>query len=157
MGKVILVADDDENDLTAICHTLRSAGVKNSLITVGDGDEVIAYFKGDNKYADRNAFPIPSVLLIDLKMRRIGGFEVLRWIREQGNFTETLVVVLSGHGELENVRLAYQSGARSFLTKPCHMDDVKNLVQVYSSHWDSDIPQIFPRIEGNELGSQPRV
>jgi DNA-binding response OmpR family regulator len=87
-------------------------------------------------------------------MRRIGGFEVLKWLREQEKFTDTLVVVLSGHGELENVRLAYQSGARSFLTKPCHLDDVKNLVEVYGTYWETHEPEAMRAAEPEKVDGQ---
>lgn len=139
MAKLILIADDDENDALAISRTLKKAGIKNSSITVSDGAEVIAYFKGQGNYRDRKKFPMPSVLLLDLKMPRIGGFAVMEWLNDQkevhGNM---LVVVLTGHGDLENVKRAYSRGARSFLVKPCQIEDVRNLVRGYSAYWETE-------------------
>lgn len=107
-------------------------------MTVNDGDEVIAYLKGEKGYGDRNKFPLPGVLLLDLKMRRIGGFEVMQWLFDRRQMRDILVILLTGHGELENVRRAYQLGARSFLAKPCDIEDIKNLVRTYSKYWDID-------------------
>lgn len=138
MSKVILIADDDEDDALAISQTLSHAGVKNPLITVSDGAAVIAYFTGVGLYSNREKFPLPGVLLLDLKMPRISGFSVMEWLKERYDPREFLTVVLTGHGELENVRRAYALGARSFLTKPCSVEDVKNLVQGYPTYWETD-------------------
>lgn len=138
MAKTILIADDEIDDLIATSETIKKAGVKNLLMTVNDGDEVIAYLKGEKGYGDRNKFPLPGVLLLDLKMRRIGGFEVMQWLFDRRQMRDILVILLTGHGELENVRRAYQLGARSFLAKPCDIEDIKNLVRTYSKYWDID-------------------
>jgi len=138
VAKAILIADDEIDDLIATSSALKRAGIKSSLMTVDDGTEVIAYIKGEREYADRRKFPLPRVLLLDLKMRRIGGFEVMQWLRDRRQVREILVVVLTGHGDLENVLRAYQSGARSFLRKPCAVKDVKNLMRAYSTYWETD-------------------
>ena len=153
MAKVILIADDDENDLVATSQTLRDAGVKSLLMSVSDGEDVIAYFKGDNQYADREKYPIPDVLLLDLKMRRTGGFQVLEWLKKHAKTDSTIVIVLSAHGELENVRNAYALGARSFLTKPCHLEDVRNLIEVYPTYWEVDTPKKSITNPGNDYAS----
>jgi len=137
MAKTILIADDNENDAFAINATLKRAGINNSLMMVSDGSDVIAYFKGDKGYGDRTKFPRPSVLLLDLKMPRIGGFAVLEWLREKKELENLLVIVLTGHGELENLKRAYELGARSFLVKPCSVEDVGNLVRAYSMYWET--------------------
>lgn len=138
MARAILIAEDDEDDAVAISSTLKKAGVKNPLIAVNDGTEVIAYLKGDKHYADRKKFPLPAVLLLDLKMPRIGGLQVLQWLAERQQVREILVIVLTGHNDLGNLRIAYQTGARSFLTKPCRVADVQNLIRSYSTYWESD-------------------
>lgn len=135
---MILIADDNENDVIAIVQTLKAAGVKNPLGLVGDGGEVIAYLKGEKQYADRTKYPLPTVLLLDLKMPRTGGFQVLEWLRLALPLRDILIVILSGYGELQDVRRGYELGARSFLQKPCRLDDIKNLVQAYSIYWETD-------------------
>ncbi|HXT11722.1 MAG TPA: response regulator [Candidatus Angelobacter sp.] len=134
---MILIADDNENDTLVIVKMLRAAGVKSRIITVGDGRDVIAYFQGKNEYADREKYPLPSVLLLDLKMAQIGGFGVLEWLNGTGLAKDVLSIILSGFGELENIRRGYQLGARSFLTKPCRLDEIQNLIRTYSSYWQA--------------------
>jgi CheY-like chemotaxis protein len=138
MAKLILIADDDDDDVKACKDVLKRVGVNNPLLRVRDGEDVICYLKGEGKYEDRKKFPLPCVLLLDLKMARIGGFGVLEWLKPQKEFGDILTVVLSGHNDLENVRRAYQLGARSFLMKPCHPQDVQNLMRAYSRYWETD-------------------
>lgn len=140
MAKLILIADDNENDAWAVGRTLRTAGVKNPLTTVSDGVEVIAWFKGQGKYWDRKKFPIPGVLLLDLKMPRISGFAVMEWLNDQQEVrNHTLVVVLTGLENIENMQRAYSLGARSFLTKPCQVENVRKLVRGYSAYWKNEM------------------
>lgn len=155
MSKIVLIVDDDENDVFAISETLSNAGVKNPLITVSDGADVISYFAGMGRYADREKFPLPRVLLLDLKMQRMGGFSVMEWLNQQHKSVraDLLVVVLTAHGELENVRRAYQLGARSFLTKPCSVDDVRNLVRGYSTFWETEKSIELAPTEGRKSAS----
>jgi len=138
MARAILIAEDDEDDALLISSTLKKAGVHNPLVALHDGTEVIAYLKGDKQYADREKFPFPSVLLLDLKMPRISGLQVLQWLAERKQAREILIVVLTGHNDLGNLRTAYQTGARSFLTKPCRVADIQSLVRSYSTYWESD-------------------
>src|SRR5437763_8308585 len=98
MAKLILIADDDENDLTEFQQTLKKSGVKNPVFTVDDGDKVIAYLKGEGKFENREKYPIPTILFLDLKMQRVGGFEVMQWILDT-KYRDMLIVALSGHGE----------------------------------------------------------
>jgi CheY-like chemotaxis protein len=142
MARAVLIADDDEDDAVALSATLKKAGVKNPLFAVNDGAEVIAYLKGDRRYSDREKFPLPAVLLLDLKMPRIGGLQVLQWLAERQQVREILIIVLTGHNDMGNLRTAYQTGARSFLTKPCRLVDVQNLIRSYSTYWESDVPPI---------------
>lgn len=136
MPKLILIADDDENDSAAMRQVLHDAGVDGPVVTVTDGAEVITYLTGRSWYSDRTRFPLPKVLLLDLKMLRMGGFAVMEWMGEHGFLKDVLVIVLSGHGELENIHESYRLGARSFLTKPCKLLDVLNLVVAYPEFWD---------------------
>jgi CheY-like chemotaxis protein len=133
---MILLADDDEEVLTAIRRVLKEAGVTSPVVSVHDGTEVISYIKGEGRFGNRKKFPLPSVLMVDLKMKRMTGLEVMEWMSVNNKLKGILVVVLSGHGELENVREAYRQGARSFLTKPCTLVDMQNLVKAYPAYWE---------------------
>lgn len=149
-----MIVDDNEDDAFLTAKALQDAGVRNPVRTVADGDEVFAYFKGDNQYADREQFPLPGVLLLDLRMARFGGFEVMQWLGERKLVTDVLVVVLTGNGELDNQRLAYQFGARSFLTKPFNVAQVKNLIRSYPVFWETNAePSVAESAHADNLRS----
>lgn len=144
VAKLILIAEDDDDDAWAIGQTLKCMGITNSIKRAHDGADVITYFKADGPFANRNKFPIPSVLLLDLKMRRIGGLAVMEWLNGKKEFLPgTLVVALSAYYNKENVQRACLLGARSFLTKPCAPRDIRSLVRAYPSYWETDTPGEF--------------
>jgi CheY-like chemotaxis protein len=136
MPKTILLAEDYENDALLTKKELARAGVKNHVFEVRDGAEAIAYIQGHGEFADRDKFPLPSVLLLDLKMPNRDGFYVLEWLKANPPKQNILIVVLSGSDEIYRVKLAYALGAKSFLLKPPHFQDIQNLVRAYPTHWD---------------------
>ena len=138
--KPILIAEDYQPDAEIIAETLKRAGVRNPLMFVTDGVEAIAYLMGDGQYADRDMFPLPGVLLLDLKMPRLGGIEVLEWCRTQPELREILMVVLSGYGELRDVNRAYDLGAQTFLTKPATEADILNIIKAHAVPWSISPP-----------------
>jgi len=144
MSKAVLIAEDNDDDAMAIRTALRNAGVTLPLKFVTNGSSVIDYFKGTGEYVDRERFPLPNVLLLDLKMPRLDGFQVMEWLATQKRFHDLLIVVLSGNGELSNMRGAFLLGARSFLTKPCRVADVKNLMRAYSTYWEPELASDTP-------------
>jgi CheY-like chemotaxis protein len=125
--KTVLVADDDANDISLLKRAFLRAGLDVSINVVRDGEEVIQYLHGDEPYADRAEFPLPRLLLLDLKMPRTDGFEVLEWLRKQSDLRRLLVVVMTSSDEPEDVDRAYDLGANSFLRKP---DDFTNLIKI---------------------------
>src|SRR4029077_20868417 len=93
------------------------------------------YLSGEGKYANRAAYALPSVVLLDLNMPGIDGFEVLRWIRQQPGIKDLRVVVLSGSDAMRDVNLAYQLGANSFLIKPMDFDRFGEISQALGGFW----------------------
>ncbi|HZV34467.1 MAG TPA: response regulator [Verrucomicrobiae bacterium] len=134
--KVILLAEDFDDDAKIIQVVLSQAGVENPVFVVSDGREVIAYLRGEGKYANRKKFPVPSVLLLDLKMPKCDGFDVLEWCKKQPQLGDMLVVVLTGNRELSSVKRAYELGAHSFLVKPCQTQDIVHLTQSFRGYWN---------------------
>jgi CheY-like chemotaxis protein len=133
--KVILLAEDNADDAERAQAALKSAGVLNRVVVVTDGDEVIDYLEGKNHFSDRHKFPFPGILLLDLKMPRVDGFRVLSWLNFQGARKDLLVIVLSGNGELHNIKRAYEFGANSFLVKPFQVTEIENLVRAHKRFW----------------------
>ena len=116
--RLILVVEDDENDFILVKRGLASAGILNPCHRCVTGEEAIAYLSGEGRFAIRQNFPLPALILLDLKLPGKDGFEVLHWIRTKREFNSIRVVVTTVSNEIRNVNRAYQLGANSFLTKP---------------------------------------
>src|SRR3954454_2203330 len=115
---VVLHVDDDPNDRLLLQHACNKAALDLVLSSVCDGDEAIAYLEGCDKFKDRDEFPLPNLLLLDLKMPRINGFEVIAWVRKQQNLRFLPIVVLSSSSHDADLRRAYEMGVNSYLVKP---------------------------------------
>jgi CheY-like chemotaxis protein len=149
--KAILLAEDDPDDAEQTRAALRTAGVLNQLVVVADGDEVIAYLKGEGEFSDRQKFPFPGILLLDLKMPRVDGFRVLSWLNFQTISAKPLVIVLSGHIEVQDIQRAYDEfGANSFLLKPLLVSDIQNLAKVHYRFWamSPELKEYISQISG---------
>jgi CheY-like chemotaxis protein len=109
--------------------------VANPLFVVRDGEEAICYLKGEGVYEDRQKYPLPGVLFLDLKLPRKDGLEILRWLQTQPQFDDLLIVVLTGFGGVTEMNASYQSGADSFLVKPFRKEDLKNLIEYFPMYW----------------------
>jgi len=133
--KPILLAEDSPDDAELIRLTFQEAGVVNPITVVKDGLETIDYLVGNGCFGDREKYPLPCVLLLDLKMPVVDGFEVLEWFRDKHSLREALVIVLSGHREIWRVTRAYELGARSFLVKPCTVPEIINLALAFPRYF----------------------
>jgi CheY-like chemotaxis protein len=132
---VVLLAEDREDDVLLIRNAFARAHIPNPLYIVRDGDEVISYLKGTGKFANRAEYPLPDLLLLDLKMPRTNGFEVLSWIRSQPSLAALRVLVLTSSDELRDVNQAYNLGANSFLVKPHDFEDFIELSRIIQEYW----------------------
>jgi CheY-like chemotaxis protein len=135
LKKLILLVDDSRDDALAIQQTLKVAGVGNPVVVLEDGDDAIAYLKGEGRYSDRNSAPVPRVLLLDLRMPRVDGFEVLEWIRKHAVYRDLLIVVVSGNSALDNIKKCYSLGANSVLMKPTSEKDIRILKKSFPEYW----------------------
>ena len=115
---LFLLVENNEDDAFLINRAFERAEVNNRIFRVKSGDEAIAYLSGDVPYWNRDQYPFPLMVLLDIKMPRMDGFEVLRWIRRQSEFARLCVVMLTSSDEIHDVNQAYQLGATSFLVKP---------------------------------------
>ena len=131
----ILLVEDDYNDVLLIQRAFRKANIKPSVSNVYDGDEVVSYLQGKGKYADRAKYPVPLLILLDLKLPRRSGLEVLAWIRQQPQFKRLLVIVLTSSQEDSDLTQAYDLGANSYLVKPIDFQDFVRLVELIDAYW----------------------
>ena len=130
---LVLIADDSDEDCLLVELAFRKSERMQFLGRVTDGDEAIAYLKGEGEYADRQQFPIPDLLLLDLKMPRVDGFEVLRWLQTQ-SFPELVVVVLSGSDRREDIVEALQLGAHFYQTKQVNLPGQLQMLNLFEQY-----------------------
>lgn len=131
----VLHVDDDPNDTALLQAASRKADVGFALQNVEDGEQAIAYLKGSGKYADRELYRAPSLVLLDLKMPRATGFEILNWIRNHPTLKQLPVIVLSGSELQADIKNAYAAGANSYLVKPLGFEALVNLVKSINGVW----------------------
>jgi CheY-like chemotaxis protein len=133
--KAILVADDSLEDAFILKRAFDKAGTTVPLLFVRDGKELIDYLSGADGFADRQNHPMPRVLLLDLKMPKVDGFDVLRWLQRQPELRRLIVTVLSSSNESQDVNLAYDLGANSYVVKPSSMSGYAAVVEKLRDYW----------------------
>jgi len=132
---VILLAEDREDDILLIRKAFQVANISNPVFVVRDGDEAISYLLGTGKYSNRAEFPLPDLLLLDLKMPGLDGFEVLRWLKVQPSLKSLRVVVLTSSDAIRDVNRAYALGANSFFVKPLDFENTVAMADVLTKYW----------------------
>lgn len=130
----ILVAEDDTSDAFFFQRAFKRGGLPVSLHFVRDGQEAIDYLQGEGKFADRAAHPLPQLLLLDLKMPRLDGFDVLEWVRKHPELRRLQVIIFSGSDEPEDIKRAEKMGANSYLVKPHSIEEMNLLVGRFKKH-----------------------
>src|ERR1700679_2636420 len=115
MRDAILIIDDNTDDANLIRRALLGLHPKPPVKTVTSGSDLKAYLNGEGRYADREAFPYPGLILLDLRMPEMDGFEVMEWLKSQPQHAAIPVIVISAFDQQPNIRRAYQLGACTFL------------------------------------------
>jgi CheY-like chemotaxis protein len=137
----ILLAEDNANDVLLTQLALKRARLANPLQVVRDGEEAIAYLQGSGKFADRTQYPFPILMLLDLNMPKVSGFEVLDWLREQPFHGHMPVAISTDLDTGPDVRRAYELGADSYLIKPPSSEALLGLVQRLKAFWAIEPPE----------------
>lgn len=120
----ILVAEDNEDDVFLLRQALKKVPVPAALHVVSNGADAVVWLEGAGAYADRKKYPLPDVLLLDLNMPRLNGFEVLSWVRGNAQWSRLMVHVLTSSSRESDVRLAYELRANSYILKPTRLDEL---------------------------------
>jgi CheY-like chemotaxis protein len=147
----ILIVEDDANDVFLVQHAFRATSLPNPLHFVHDGQSAMEYLRGEGQFADRSRFPFPGLVLLDLKLPRRNGFEVLEWMRKDACCKLMPVIILSSSALAEDVNRAYNLGANAYMVKPADFRALERLLATIGRFWQVGEP---PRFE--LARSQPR-
>jgi CheY-like chemotaxis protein len=131
----ILIVEDEVDDIELIGYAFAKAGVENPRHIVENGDDAAAYIEGSGKYADRARYPLQGLVLLDLKLPRRSGFEVLGVIRANEAAKRVPVVVLTSSDNKSDIDRAYAAGANSYLVKPVTRDSLVAMVKALDAYW----------------------
>jgi CheY-like chemotaxis protein len=150
--KIILVADDDENDVFFLRRAFVKSGLLHTIIHVSDGQKAVQYLMGEGIYADRKSNPFPDLVLLDLKMPGTDGFDVLATLRAVPQL-DLPVVVFSTSSLLVDVQMAKKLGAVDYMAKPVDQDEMIKVALALHKQWLSGhspaksnlAPEIFQR------------
>jgi CheY-like chemotaxis protein len=133
--KTLLLAEDRPEDVFIMMRALQRAKFACHLQVVPDGSKIIEYLSGEGQYVDRNIFPFPDLVLLDINMPRHTGHEVLEWIRARPGFNQLPVVMLTGSNEPADLERAYSAGANSFLIKPVLYQEFEHMLPCLLEYW----------------------
>ena len=131
----ILLVEDDPDDAWLVCKAAQKTLLGIPVFVVPNGQEAVRYLKGEGPYADRRAYPLPDIVLLDLDIPLLNGFEVLRWMREQPRLKRRPVVVLTGSIEDSDAARAYEAGANSYIIKPTDYRQLIETVRNLGDFW----------------------
>ena len=133
---VLLLVEDDPADAHLIQRGLQKIELPARVVHLVNGDQAVDYMAGDDGFTDREAHPLPWLILLDIKLPRRSGLEVLQWIRDQdGPIASTPVVIFSSSSHSVDIHHAYQSGANSFLVKPETSSQLEGMLSLLKSYW----------------------
>lgn len=131
----VLLVEDDENDVLFVQRAFKHAGILNPLQIARHGDEAIEYLDGKGAFVDRERFPLPVFVLLDLKMPRRSGLEVLEWVKDRAGLKRIPIVVLTSSKNDADVNKAYELGVNSYLVKPVSFEGLIELVKSLQLYW----------------------
>jgi CheY-like chemotaxis protein len=131
----ILAAEDEKSDAMIMELAFQKAKLPHPLVIVRDGQEAVDYLSGNGRYGDRSAHPLPALVVLDLKMPRMSGFDVLTWLMTQSEFKKLPVVVLSSSADESDIKKSRQLGAREYFVKPHSFDKLIDIVHQIQARW----------------------
>lgn len=135
-NRVILIAEDSEDDIDLLKIAFRRLGIKNPIQVVRDGQEAIDYLSRAGQYADRERFPFPAIVFLDLKMPRKTGLEVLEWLSTHPNCSILPTMVFTSSSQESDITKAYRLGANCYMVKPGALDELVESLRVCMAFWN---------------------
>ena len=136
LGKsCILLVEDEPNDVVLLQLAFERAGIDTSLQIVSNGRQAVDYLSGKGHFSNRDKFPVPRLVLLDLNLPVMSGLEVLKWIHDRPELALLLVVVLTSSAENRDIDQSYRLGARSYLVKPLSLLTRVDLARTIKHYW----------------------
>ena len=142
---VILLVEDREDDILLVQRAFAAANLNPPFHVVRNGEECLDYLSGAGKYSNRREYPLPGLILLDLKMPKMTGIEVLRWIRSHPDLKALRIIVLTSSQDIRDVNEAYESGANSFLVKPLEFENYPAMMQTLTTFWGTSATPVVER------------
>jgi CheY-like chemotaxis protein len=137
-NETILLVDDSEDDHELMRFAFKKAGIRNPIRELYSGDEAIAYLSGEGEYADRERYPLPCLIITDLKMTGVDGFELLEWLGKRHEFVRVPKLVLTSSGHEGDEKRARQLGACAYFVKPSQLKGLVKTVVDMNEDWISE-------------------
>jgi len=134
-NRTILLVEDNKDDVFLMKRALQGARIQNPVIVVETGQEAIDYLSGTGKFSERDDYPVPAVVFLDLKLPFVFGHEVLAWIRRRKEFESLVVIVLTSSNEASDLSRCYSLGANSYLVKPPTSEQLEALAKAFKWQW----------------------
>jgi CheY-like chemotaxis protein len=131
----LLLVEDNPMDVELIVDAFKEARLGNKIHIARNGKEALEFLFGEGIYADRNQYPLPDIILLDLKMPGIDGHEVLRRIKETPLLKRLPVIILTSSRDEGDRAMSYDNGANSYLVKPVSFDEFLKVVKQVSDYW----------------------
>ena len=144
----ILLVEDEKTDAMLFRRALEKITAHPPIVEIANGDDAVDYLAGNGKYTDRGQYPLPHMVVLDIKLPRRSGFEVLDWIRSQPEKLRfTPVLMLSSSDRVDDVESSYDRGANAYVSKPFGSDEYNRLASAFANFW----------LKYNEQGQCPRL
>ena len=132
----VLLVDDDPFVARLVQRAFSRSGVQVSVLRLQNGDEAVSYLRGEAPYDNRVLHPMPEVMLLDIKLPRRSGFEVLQWVRTRTDALRRMpIVMLTSSTHSIDINRAYDLGANSYVSKPESSNQLNELVRLFTSYW----------------------
>ena len=135
----ILLAEDNEDDIFILARALKSAGLSAPVHICRDGREVLDYIEGQAEFADRDRFPFPRMLILDIKMPKVTGLEVLRFVRNHPACAVIPSIILTSSSHPNDVKAAFELGANAYFTKPATPEGMRDLLTLIHKFWSASL------------------
>ncbi len=131
----ILLVEDNPDDILFVQQATGLGGQNHTVHAVAGGEEAMRYLLGQDTYADRRRFPLPQVILTDLKMPGVDGFSLLRWLRTQAQLSLIPVIAFSSSPHTSDIQTAYELGANCYIVKPTGLERLVEMLSVVYNFW----------------------